>query len=176
MIRRALDLLYAASGAMAVCSLGLIALLTLSQVVARLAGTLVPSADDFAGFAMAGAVFLGFAYTLRAGGHVRVLTLLARLSPRARQAMEGMCAGTAAAIVACLVWYTADMIVATRQIGEFTIGLIPVPKWIPMLLMFTGLSVLLVALVDELVRILRGEPPVYAQQEEKLESSVSHAE
>ena len=176
MIRRALDFVYAASGVVAVCSLVLIAVLTLSQVIARAAGTLVPSADDFAGFAMAGAVFSGFAYTLRVGGHVRVLTLLAELSPGPRRAMEAVCAGTAAATVAYLAWYTAEMIATTRQLGEFTIGLIPVPKWIPMLLMLAGLLVLLVALVDELVRILRGARPVYAAHEEALESSVSHAE
>ena len=176
MIRRTLDFVYAASGVLAVVCLVLIAVLTLSQVVARLAGTLVPSADDFAGFAMAGAVFLGYAHTLRAGGHVRVLTLLARLKPAARRRAEVACAGVAAIIIADLVWHTADMIATTRMLGEFTIGLIPIPKWIPMLLMLCGLSVLLIALVDELVRILRGEQPVYAQHEDALESSAAHAE
>ena len=176
MIRRTLDFVYAASGAVAVTCLALIAVLTLSQVAARLSGTLVPSADDFAGYAMAGAVFLGFAHTLRTGGHVRVLTLLARLRPGGRRAMEALCAGTAAVIVGYLLWYTGDMIATTRRLNEFTIGLIPIPKWIPMLLMFAGLSVLLLTLVDELVRILRGEQPVYAQHEDALESATSHAE
>ena len=54
-----LDAVYAASGAAAVGFLILIAVLTIAQMLGRLIGKPVPSADDFAGFCMAGAVFLG---------------------------------------------------------------------------------------------------------------------
>src|SRR5207344_1552732 len=87
-MRRALDALYAASGAAAVAFLFLIAILTIAQMIGRLIGKPVPSADDFAGFCMAGSVFLGMTYTLRTGGHIRVLTLLTRVSPAHRRALE----------------------------------------------------------------------------------------
>lgn len=171
-MRRTLDAIYTVSGAIAVAFLVLIAALTLAQVVARLFGTLIPSAEDFAGFAMAGAVFLGFAYTLRGGGHIRVLTLLARVPKGARRALELVSAGAAALVVAYLVYYTVDMILASRELNEYTIGLIPIPKWIPMLLMLTGLSVLLLALVDACVQIARGQIPSYAQREAEQEGSI----
>src|SRR5688572_8522329 len=103
-IRTALDALYAASGAAAVVFLILIAALTLAQIASRLMGTSVPSADDFAGFCMAGCVFLGMTYTLRSGGHVRVLTLLAHVAPGRRRVLEVVCAAAAVAIIGTLTW------------------------------------------------------------------------
>jgi len=170
--RRALDAIYSVSGAIAVGFLVLIAALTLAQVAARFFGTLIPSAEDFAGFSMAGAVFFGFAYTLRAGGHVRVLTVLTRAPAGLRRVLELVCAGFAALVVAYLVYYTVDMIFASRQLNEYTIGLVPVPKWIPMLLMLAGLSVLLLALVDAFVQIARGQTPSYAQREAEQEGTI----
>ena len=172
MIRRTLELIYAASGAIAVAFLVLIAVLTLAQVVARLMGTLVPSAEDFAGFCMAGAVFLGMAYTLRSGGHIRVLTLLTHVPKGLRHALELACAGGAALVVAGLVYYTVDMIATSRMLNEYTIGLIQVPKWIPMLLMLAGLSVFLLALLDAFVQLARGQTPAYALREEEQASSI----
>ena len=171
-MRRALDAVYTASGAIAVAFLILIAALTLAQVVARLFGSLIPSAEDFAGFSMAGAVFFGFAYTLRAGGHIRVLSVLARVPKGLRRVFELACAGGAALVIAYLVYFTVDMILASRALNEYTIGLIPVPKWIPMLLMLAGLSVLLLALVDAFVQIARGETPSYAQREAEQEGTI----
>ena len=166
-MRRALDGLYRASGVVAVVCLVMIAALTLSQIVARLLGTIEPSADDFAGFCMAGAVFIGLTHTLRAGGHVRMLVVLQRLGSASRRRAELLCSGTAAAIVGTLLWYTADMIATTHRLGEQTLGLVPVPKWIPMMLMFIGLAILFIALLDELVRVIRGREPVYAMNESR---------
>ena len=171
-MRRALDALYAASGAAAVSFLILIAVLTIAQMLGRLLGKPVPSADDFAGFCMAGSVFLGMTYTLRSGGHIRVLTLLTRLAPGPRRALEILCAAASVLIIGTLTWYAAAMALDTRGFGEYTLGVVPVPKWIPMLFMVSGLLVFLIALTDELVRLLRGEKPLYAAREEQVTSSI----
>ena len=172
MMRRALDMLYGISGALAVLFLSLIALLTLAQIASRLLGYSLPSADDFAGFCMAGSVFMGLTYTLRSGGHIRLLTLLTRIAPSPRRALEILCAATAVAIVGTLTWYAGDMILASRRFGEYTMGLVPLPKWIPMLLMFSGLVVFLIALLDELVGLLRGAKPSYVAREEESATSI----
>lgn len=171
-LRSALDALYAASGAAAVLFLVLIAGLTLAQIAGRLIGRPVPSADDFAGFCMAGCVFLGMTYTLRSGGHIRVLTLLTHVGPAARRVLEIVCAAVPVAIIGTLTWYAGDMLLVTRSAGEYTLGQVPVPKWIPMLFMLTGLVVFLVALLDELARLLRGEKPLYVVREEESERSI----
>lgn len=171
-IRSALDTLYAAAGAAAVVFLVLIGALTLAQMIGRLIGTPVPSADDFAGFCMAGCVFLGMTYTLRIGGHIRVLTLLSHLAPGGRRVLEIVSATAAVAIIGTLTWYAGEMLLVTRSAGEYTLGQVPVPKWIPMCFMVAGLVVFLIALTDELVRLLRGEKPLYALREEESENSI----
>ena len=171
-MRRTLDAIYAGSGALAVTFLVMIAVLTLAQVVARLLGTLVPSAEDFAGFCMAGAVFFGLAYTLRAGVHVRLLTVLTRVPKGVRRGLELACAGLAALVVADIAYYTVDMLLTSRQMNEYTIGLIPVPKWIPMLLMVGGELVLLIALIDSFVQLVRGQTPSYMAREAEQAYSI----
>jgi TRAP-type C4-dicarboxylate transport system permease small subunit len=171
-IRRVLDALYAASGAAAVGFLILIAVLTIAQMLGRLIGKPVPSADDFAGFCMAGAVFLGMTYTLRSGGHIRVLTLLTRVAPGPRRALETLCAAVSVLIIGTLTWYAFGMMLDTRSFGEYTLGVVPVPKWIPMTFMVGGLIVFLIALLDELVRLLRGEMPLYVVREEEAATSI----
>ena len=171
-MRRALDGVYAASGAAAVLFLVLIAALTLAQIAGRLIGTPVPSADDFAGFCMAGCVFLGMTYTLRNGGHIRVLTLLTHVAPARRRALEIVAAATSVAIVGTLTWYAGDMLLVTRAAGEYTLGQVPVPKWIPMTFMLAGLAVFFIALLDELVRLLRGGKPLYLLREEESANTI----
>jgi TRAP-type C4-dicarboxylate transport system permease small subunit len=176
MMRRALDLVFSISGAVAVAFLVMIAVLTVSQAVARSFGGVVPSADDFAGFCMAGAVFIGLAHTLRAGAHIRVLVVLTHLGARARRWVEIFCCLIAAAVVGVLTWYAADMVITTRQLGEYTLGLVPIPKWIPMLSMVVGLAVFFLALLDELFRAIGGTLPLYAQREEATDSIPASAE
>jgi TRAP-type C4-dicarboxylate transport system permease small subunit len=111
-------------------------------------------------------------HTLRSGGHIRVLTLLTRLAPGPRRALEILCAAASVLIIGTLAWYAASMALDTRGYGEYTLGVVPVPKWIPMLFMVSGLVVFLIALTDELVRLLRGEKPLYAAREEEATTSI----
>lgn len=164
-MRSILDSIYKVSGAAAVVSLIAIGVLTLAQVLARTAGTIVPSADDFATFAMAGSIFLGLAHTYRAGGHVRVLTLQRRIPKTARRWVEAVCLGSALAVLAYLLWFTVDMIATSKQLNEHTLGLLTVPTWIPMLSMLIGVAVLLVAVADDFVVVLRNGEPSYASAE-----------
>ena len=76
---RLLGKLYAAGAVLAAVFMVLIAALTLSQVVGRAIGIVVPDAGDLAGYAMAAATFLALAHTFRSGGHIRVNLVLAHV-------------------------------------------------------------------------------------------------
>ena len=165
-MRKKVDWIYRISGWLAVLLLIAIGVLTVAQVAARLAGTIVPSADDFATFAMAASIFLGLAYTYRLGGHVRVRLVQQRVSAPARRWIEAGCLATAAAMIAYLLWFTLDMILTTYQMNEYTLGLVPIRKWIPMSFMLMGFLVLLVAAADDLVAVLLQRNPSYAAAEE----------
>ena len=164
-MRRALDLFYDGFGVLATLCMVAIAVLTLGQIVARFFGELIPSADDFAGMAMAAMSFLGLAHTLRRGAHVRVILLLSKLSPSRRRFLEVVCLAAALGTLGFITWYTGWMIYYAHRYNEFTIGLIPVPKWIPMMSMIVGLAVFTIAYLDDLVQVLLGRPASYGEGE-----------
>jgi TRAP-type C4-dicarboxylate transport system permease small subunit len=175
-MRRALDTIYWLSGVLAVLLLIAIGVLTVAQVTARMAGTIVPSADDFATFAMAGAIFLGLTHTYRVGGHVRVRALQLRIGAGARRWMEAGCLAVAAGLVGFLAWYTLDMILTSYRFNEYSLGLIPIPKWIPMTSMLAGFGVLLLALLDDLTVVLSGRRAAYSLAEDAASAAAVAAE
>ena len=103
---RALDLLYGICGGLAAFFLAAIALLILTQIVARLLGFFIPAASDFAGFCLAATSFLALAYTFRAGSHIRVTLVLQRIPKRARRTCDLAALGVGAALVTYFAWHS----------------------------------------------------------------------
>ena len=160
-MRRALQLLYAASGMLAAFFMVLMATLVVVQIGARLAGTQVPSADDFARLSMAASAFLGLAFALRTGAHIRVTLFVERAPPRLRAALEVACLATATAVCAWFAWATGQTTLQSWQYGEFTIGAVPIPKWLPLGGMTLGIALVALAFLDDLIAVVRGRVPAY---------------
>ena len=179
-LRLALDRLYLVSGWLAATFIALIGLLVLCQVllnaIDRLSslltgsaiGLTIPSYADFTGFFLAAASFLAMAHTLREGGHIRVTLLITQFGPKLQRAFEVWCLLLAAATAAYFTWYTFSLVRESFTYHDLSAGMVAVPLWIPQAAMLLGLAVLTVALGDELVRVLRGKPPVYAASGENL--------
>ncbi len=179
-MRRSLDFLYRASGALAALCLIGICLIVVAQIAGRLIdgaaawllgvrfGLIVPSAAEFSGFLLAGASFLALAYTLRAGGHIRVTLLIRRLPGRARRRVELACLAFAALLSGYFAWNMTLLVVDSWQFGEVSYGMIPVPLWIPQSAVAFGLIVLTIALLDETLAVLAGREPSYAGKGEAL--------
>lgn len=162
-MRTCLDWLYRGSGVAAAVFLALIAALVLAQIVGRLFGFLVPGADDLASYSLVATSFLALAYTLRAGGHIRVELLLQRLPARARRPAEVLALALGAAITGYFAWYTIELVMLSRRFGDMSQGVLPIPLWLPQSAMALGLIILAIAFVDELVRVLRGQPASYQE-------------
>lgn len=179
-MRRMLDGLYAISGWAAALFIVAIAALVAAQVGLNLAekvlaglglprlGLTIPSYADFTGFFLAAASFLALAGTFRAGGHIRVTLLTARLGGAAGRAVEVVAVALAAAATLFFTWFTALLVLESREYGDMSSGMVAVPIWIPQSAMLAGLAVLSVALIDELAGLLRGAPPSYAGKGEDL--------
>jgi TRAP-type C4-dicarboxylate transport system permease small subunit len=160
-VRGFLDGLYRVSGGVAAFCILLIAVLVVAQVIGRLLGVLVPGADDIAGYALTASSFLGLAYTLRTGSHIR-LTLLLRVSrPRARRALETACLALGAFSIGYLAVHVVEMVRDAWRFNDRAQGVLAIPLWIPQSVMAAGALVLFVAFVDDLVAVLRGAPPSY---------------
>ena len=165
-MRQILDSLYRLSGLLSAFFLLMIAVLVTAQIVGRLFDVLVPSADDFARLSMAASSFLGLAWALRRGAHIRVALLLEKLSPPRRRIAELICLALGTALTGYFAWYAVDMVIDGIVFPEYTIGLIPIPKWIPQIAMATGAIVLFIAFLDDLVVVARGGTPSYLQTDE----------
>lgn len=180
-MRRLLNFLYRASGVLGAFFLAAICLTVLAQVGARLIdrlalwllgeriGLIVPSAAEFTGFFLVAAAFLGLAYTLRAGGHIRVSLLIRRLGGRRRRWFEAWCLGSGTLLCGYFAWHAILLVRDSLAFGEMSYGIIAVPLWIPQTGMALGLVVLTIALLDDWVVVLGGRDPSYREAEEKTE-------
>lgn len=162
-MRAFLDKLYLGSGLLAAFFLFMIGVLVIAQVFGRLFDFLIPSADDFARLCLAASSFLALAYTLRQGAHIRVSLLLERLPPAGARVLELLCLAFGTALTGYFSYYCFDMVHDGILYPDYTIGLIPIPKWIPQIGMTIGVVLLFIAFLDDLVCVISGKAPSYQQ-------------
>lgn len=163
---RALDWLFHGGGILAAIFLAAVGLLTLAQILGRLLGFLVPSGAEFAGFAMAASTFFALAWTLRRGSHIRVSLFVQKLQPRYRNAIEIWCLLIAAVIVGLLAYSTVLMVWDSYDFGDLSSGLVAIPLWIPQVAMALGVILLEIAILEQMVLVLRGREPTYRRHED----------
>ena len=161
MLRRLLDGLYAVSAGLAALSLLSIFLVMMAQVALREMEAQFPGADDITAYLCVATTFFALAATFRRGELIRVGIVLDRLPPGPRRAMEALVLALAAVIVAYIAWNTAQDMLFSLEIEEVAQGTVPFPLWVPKLAMPIGAGLLLVAILDELVTVLRGGRPRY---------------
>lgn len=165
MIRTLLEGLYKLSGYLAAFFLLAIALTIVAQVLGRFVGLTIDS-TELAGFCLAASTFLGLAFALRAGSHIRINLLIRHFGRPLKTAVELWCSGVG---VVASGYFAYQAILMTWQSYRFEAvspGLIAAPFWIPQSGMALGLVILTVAFVDEFVHIARGEAPGYEEPEE----------
>ena len=155
-VRAAIDLGCRVSEVLACIGLFAIAAFILAQIVGRMFGAMVPSAVDFAAFAMAGVTFLGLAGPFRAGGHIRVLPALKALPERPQRGIEILNVAAATLLFGFVTVMTGDMTWVSYQFNDVSIGLVPVPLWIPQLMLVVGSGMATIVLLEELVLLLTG--------------------
>jgi TRAP-type C4-dicarboxylate transport system permease small subunit len=163
MVRSFLNALYRLSGGLAALFLFGIGVVIVLQILGRIFDFVVDS-TEIAGFFLAASSFLGLAYTLRHGSHIRVTMLLAVTSPKKRWLLEMWCCACAAVCVGFLSWHVVLFTMESYEFGDVSPGLAAIPFWIPQAGMALGLMIMTVALLDELLSIARGREPIYEEQ------------
>ncbi|MCO6390151.1 TRAP transporter small permease subunit [Aliihoeflea aestuarii] len=167
-MRKALDALYGAALVGACLSMILIASLVFLQVLARLLdrvvmlfgmprfGFIVPSLAEIGGFLFVASAFLALPAALRSAGHVRVTLALRYLGARGDRIMTGFVLLVALALAVFATWSIGALTMSSYTRGSLSYGLVAIALWIPQAVMTTGLGILVIALVDELLAVLRG--------------------
>ena len=166
MLRRFLDRLYLYSGVLAAASMAAICALMLAQAFGRGVGLLIPGADDIVAWLCAACAFLALGHTFRNGDLVRVGVFLDRLPGRMRWYAEVLALGLSTAFCAYMLWAVTRFVYDSYQFNEVAQGLIRVPIWIPQLSLVIGIAIFFVALIDELVTVLKKQKPSYQVAEE----------
>src|SRR5438105_7405624 len=155
-VRRFLDWIYDAAGYLAAFFMVGILLMVLASVIGRMAGFNLRGSDAYAGYCMAAASFLALAHTLKRGEHIRVMLFLERFHGRLRRPLEiwSHLAGTF--FCGALALYSVRLAWLSWKLNDISQGNDATPLWIPQIGMAVGAVVLLVAMVDDLVGVVRG--------------------
>lgn len=148
----------------------------LAQSFGREAGILVRGADDIVAWLCAAAAFLALGHTFRHGELVRVGLWIDKLGPRGRRIAELWALGLTAAFAAYMLWAVVRFVYQSWQFEELAQGLIAIPIWIPQLSFVAGVLIFLVAVLDELVRVIRNEKPTYQIVEEQRRAAGDYSE
>lgn len=162
-MRRFLDRLYGASGAVGAVCVALIAVLMLGQSVMRTLGLRTGAVNDVVSWLCAAAAFFAMAHAFKHGDFVRVTLLLDKVGPATRRALELVSLAIGSVATAYLAWSAVLFTYESWEFNDLAQGLLPLPMWIPQLSFAFGAILLLVAVVDEFIIVLRGGVPTFVR-------------
>ena len=165
-MRQFLDRLYSVSGVLAALCLAGIFVLMLAQAMGREFGLLIRAADDITSWLCAASAFFALGHTFRHGELVRVGLFIDLLKPGARRSGEIVALSITAVFVAYMGWAVAKFVYESWTLKEVAQGLVKIPIWIPQLCFVLGVLIFLVAILDDLVAVLKGQKPSYQLAEE----------
>lgn len=167
-MRRFLDFLYRLGGYLSALQLTIIMVLVVLQVLGRILdkallalgmnslGLQVPGLAEVAGFLLLGATFCGLAYTFSVGGHIRVDLVHRVLPPWLRRALDILVSAVALLVTLYDIRYSIRLAYDSYDFGDVSIGMVPVPLWIPQAVMVLGLCWLALAILDALTGLVTG--------------------
>ena len=175
-MRRFLDRLYSASGAFAALCLAAIFVLMMVQAIGREFGILVRGADDITAWLCAAASFLALGHTFRHGELVRVGLFIDLLRPGRRRIAEIVALSITAAFVGYMVWAVGKFVYESWKFNEMAQGLLRIPIWIPQLCFVFGVLIFFIAVVDELILVIKKQKPTYQLAEEDRRARGDYSE
>jgi TRAP-type C4-dicarboxylate transport system permease small subunit len=103
-------------------------------------------------------------HTFKKGEIIRVGILIEQFTGRKRWAVEVVALTVATAFTLYFTWYAVAMTYDSFRFNDMAQGVLAIPLWMPQLGYSGGLVILAVALVDELVHVLKGNKPSYEKE------------
>jgi TRAP-type C4-dicarboxylate transport system permease small subunit len=159
-----LDRLYLFAGYAAGAFLVLIFGIMMFMSLGRQVGLNIPAGDDIASWCMAAMAFLGLAHTFKRGEIIRVGVLIEKVTGRKRWALEICALAISTSFTLYFTWHAVKMTYDSWRFHDMAQGVLAVPLWLPQIGYSSGLAILSVALVDEMVNVLKGNKPSYEKE------------
>lgn len=167
LLRRGLDALYALGGALAALCVLAIFILMVWASIGRELDWRVSWVNDVVSWLCAASAFLGMAYSFRNGDFVRVTLVLESVSPRVRRWLEVLSLAVAAVAIGYLGYWAARFTYESWEFNDIAGNMVAIPIWIPQMSFVVGALVLVIAVLDECVCVLRGGKPSYVARVEE---------
>ena len=162
-MRQFLDRLFAAAAALAALCVLAIFVLMIAASVGRLLLWQVGWVNDVVSWLCAAAAFLAMAHAFKYGDFVRVTLLLETRAPPLRRSFEIASLAVAAVGIGYLAWWAARYTWESYVFNDIANNMVVIPMWIPQLSFVVGAALFLLAVLDELVLVLRGGKPTYVR-------------
>ena len=160
-MRRTLDWLFDGAAALAAITVAAILVLMITASLGRLFEWRVGWVNDVVSWLCAAAAFMGMAHAFKNGDFVRVTLLLEWLSPLMKRRFEIVALALATWSIGYLAWWAARYTHESYQFNDIANNMVAIPMWIPQLSFVIGALLFLLAVIDELVIVLRGGRPTY---------------
>lgn len=160
----AIDTLGRLDGWMGAACLAALTCLMLGEVAVRALSDIfpwvpadIPIAWEYSSYLMAAAFTFGAAMTLRAGGHIRVTLVLARLGPAARRWLETVLAALGVGFTGFLAYAMINFTWRSFVSDQTSISS-ATPLWIPQALVTFGICLLVLQFVARFFQAAFGLP------------------
>jgi TRAP-type C4-dicarboxylate transport system permease small subunit len=166
-LRRALEALYWFGGVLAALCVLAIFILMIAASAGRSLEWRVSWVNDVVSWLCAAAAFLGMAYSFRNGDFVRVTLVLEAVNASVRRWLEVFSLSVAAVAIAYLGYWAARFTYESWQFNDIAGNMVAIPIWIPQMSFVVGSAILVIAVIDECVHVLRGGKPSYVARVEE---------
>jgi TRAP-type C4-dicarboxylate transport system permease small subunit len=160
-MRKFLDRLYLGAAYVAASCVLLIMLLMIAQSILREMHVRTGAVNDVVAWLCAAGSFFAMAHAFKHGDFVRVTLLLEKVSDAAKRRFEIAALSIAVLAVGYLMFWANRFTYESWAFNDIAQGLLPLPMWIPQLSFALGSILLFVAVLDELIIVLRGARPSY---------------
>ncbi|MGI9421839.1 MAG: TRAP transporter small permease [Hyphomicrobiaceae bacterium] len=152
-MRRRLDAVYWGAGALAALCLIAILLIIVAQMICRWMGVSFPGSTAYAGYFMASASFLAFAYALNANSHIRVNLFLTALGEN-RYWAEVWCFGIGSLATSWMAYNACRLVWWSWKLNDISQERDALPLWIPQFPVAIGAVLLAICFIDNFVTLI----------------------
>lgn len=117
--------------------------------------------DELSGYLLVALVMFGLGETVRRGDHINVDLFTSRLGPRGQVLARVWGLVAMIAVASVLLVRSWDMVAFSHMVGLLSDGYLSIPIWIPQSSLLIGFSLMILASVNQMLRIVFGleEPP-----------------
>ena len=161
-MRKILNKIYLLSGYLAAIFLALIALTIIAQIIGRFVNITIDSTET-AGFSLAALTFFGLAHTFRGGEHIRVTLLTRLLEKNIKKYQELFALIFCILFTTYLAYWSWDFVYFSFIFEDISPGLLAIPFWIPRMSMSLGVTIFLIALIDDFIFVLNNQEASYVK-------------